>query len=205
VTAYSAPPSKPPAGARNAERHDRIAGMLDAARRGDQASLDVIVAELTPLVWHTARAAGLDYHAAEDAVQTVWIRLLQHLATIEHPAALTSWLVVVTRHEAWRMARTARRDRPLDDRAAATWPDPGPTTERQAELSDQSRRLWHAVSRLSAECQILLRLAAFAPGVPLAVVSDAVSRPPGAVGPTRIRCMKKLRRLLDDDPAGGWR
>jgi RNA polymerase sigma factor (sigma-70 family) len=103
------------------------------------------------------------------------------------------------------LSRLSRRDDPLDERVTATRPDPAPTPEHHAELDERRRRLWRAISRLSKECRLLLRLAAFAPRVPLAVVSDALGRPPGAIGPTRKRCLGKLRQLLEAEPDGGWR
>src|SRR5262249_36254773 len=81
---------------------DRLAVLLERARgRHDAASLDAIVAELSPLLWQVARAQGLDRDAAEDVVQTTWLSLLSHLETIRSAGALTGWLVTVTKREAW--------------------------------------------------------------------------------------------------------
>src|ERR671930_2166657 len=88
------------------EGRDRHAACLMAARSGDRAALDVLVAELTPLVWHVARGNGLDRSTAEDVVQTVWLALLRHLERLSEPRALVSWLITTTRREA---ARTRRR------------------------------------------------------------------------------------------------
>ena len=36
-----------------------------------------LVALLTPILWHTARAQRLDREAAEDVVQTTWLALVR--------------------------------------------------------------------------------------------------------------------------------
>jgi DNA-directed RNA polymerase specialized sigma24 family protein len=96
------------------DRTARMADLLDAAKGGNEDALGQITAELSPMLWHVARAAGLGADDAEDVVQTAWERLLSHLADIRVPQALISWLVVTTRHEAWRIRSSGRRQRPAD-------------------------------------------------------------------------------------------
>ena len=78
---------------RGDDREERLAALLESARAGRRGSLGEIVAELTPLLWHVVRAQGLDRELAEDVVQTTWLRLLDHLHSIQTPRALTGWLV----------------------------------------------------------------------------------------------------------------
>src|SRR2546430_17107978 len=87
------------------EGRERHAACLVAARAGDRKALDVLVAELTPLVWHVARGNGLDQTSAEDVVQTVWLALLKHLDRLTEPRALVGWLITTTRREANRTRR----------------------------------------------------------------------------------------------------
>src|SRR6202451_4735807 len=84
------------------ERSERIARLVNAATQGSDAALAEIVAELSPLLWQVARAAGLNLSDAEDVLQTVWMRLLAHLDGIHTSEALTAWLVITTKREAWR-------------------------------------------------------------------------------------------------------
>src|SRR5256885_7642912 len=87
------------------EGRDRHAACRVAAKAGDRAALDVLVAELTLLVWHVARGNGLDQTTAEDVVQTVWLALLKHLDRLTEPRALVGWLITTTRREANRTRR----------------------------------------------------------------------------------------------------
>jgi RNA polymerase sigma factor (sigma-70 family) len=179
-----------------------MADLLDAARAGSENALGEITAELSPMLWHVARAAGLGADDAEDVVQTAWERLLSHLADIRVPQALVSWLVVTTKHEAWRVRSTGRRQLPADQEWLASVPDHTAGTEEQIVVDEQHRALWRAVGKLSAPCQELLRIIAFVPRPDYQSVSAALGMPVGSIGPTRGRCLEKLRVLLADDRNG---
>ena len=187
------------------DRSARIAGLVSAARQGDADAVGQIVTELSPLLWQVARAAGLSRGDAEDVLQTVWMRLLAHLDAIHTSTALTAWLVTTTRREAWRVRAAERRLLPAEQELLAALPDSGPGSEEQVIIDDQRRTLWGAISQLSPRCQELLRIVAFVPRPDYPAVAAKLGMPTGSVGPTRGRCLAKLRDLLASDPAGSPR
>jgi RNA polymerase sigma factor (sigma-70 family) len=182
------------------DRAARLASLLGAARQGSEDALGQIVTELSPLLWQVARAAGLSSSDAEDVLQTAWMRLVAHLDDIHSAATLTGWLVVTTRREAWRVRAAGRRQLPANQELLAELPDRGPGSEEQVIIDDQRRTLWVAIGRLSKRCQELLRIVAFAPRPDYAAVAAALGMPVGSIGPTRGRCLAKLRALLAGDP-----
>jgi RNA polymerase sigma factor (sigma-70 family) len=188
--------------ASQSDRSTRIAGWLAAAREGSEDALGQIVADLSPLLWQVARSAGLSSGDAEDVLQTVWMRMVAHLDDIHDSAALAGWLVTTAKREAWRVRATGRRLLPADADLLAELPDEGPGSEEQVILDDQRHRLWTAIGGLSARCQELLRIVAFASRPDYAAVAAALGMPVGSIGPTRGRCLGKLRALLASDPAG---
>jgi len=181
-------------------RVERIALLLAAARAGRRDALNEIVGELSPLLWHVARAQGLDRQSAEDVVQTTWLSLLRGLDAIHSPSALVGWLVTVTKREAWRVRENERRQQPVDDQHFADLPDPHPTLDEQIGRSERDRALWHAVGQLPQRCRELLRIVAFVHRPNYDSVSRALGMPRGAIGPNRGRCLGKLRELLATDP-----
>jgi RNA polymerase sigma factor (sigma-70 family) len=185
-----------------ADRSAHLIGLIRAAREGSEDALGQIVTELSPLVWQVARAAGLGSSDAEDVLQTVWMRLVAHLNDIHDSSALTGWLVTTTRREAWRVRAATRRLLPADQESFAGLPDEAPGAEEQALLDDRQQVLWAAIGRLSKRCQALLRIVAFAPRPDYAAVAAELGMPVGSIGPTRGRCLAKLRALLASDP--GW-
>src|SRR5580698_5717646 len=101
------------------DRADRITALISAARQGSDDALGQMVTEFSPLLWHVARATGLSSGDAEDVLQTVWMRLLEHLDDIRTPTALAGWLVITTRREAWRVRAAERKQVPTDQESFA--------------------------------------------------------------------------------------
>jgi RNA polymerase sigma factor (sigma-70 family) len=181
---------------------DAAAGDLTAYRAGDQAALDRLVRRLTPMLWHVVRAYGLDTATAEDVVQSTWLTLVRSGDRIADPQAVVKWLTVTARREAWRQARGAIRVvytdvEVIDLREPA---ESGP--EAVAIRVGTAEVLWRAVSRLDQRCQRMLRIVAFADRPNYEAVSKALDMPVGSIGPTRSRCLAKLRVLLE---TSGWR
>jgi RNA polymerase sigma factor (sigma-70 family) len=184
------------------DRADRITALMSAARQGSDDAVGELVTEFSPLLWHVARAAGLSSGDAEDVLQTVWMRLLEHLDEIRTPAALGGWLVVTTKREAWRVRAAERKQIPADTDSFAQLPDKGLGSEERALLDDQRRTLWAAIRQLSPRCQELLRIIAFVPQADYAAVAAKLGMRIGSIGPTRGRCLAKLRAVLADGLEG---
>ena len=181
------------------------AGRLFAAYRdGDGSAMGDLVRTLTPILWHTVRSTRLDNAAAEDVLQTVWLSLVRHSDTIAEPNAVLQWLVVSTKREAWRVFRVQDRARPEDLETTRAGESDG-----EAEIGDQVAGaqaddvLWRAVQRLPERCQALLRVIAFAAKPDYALVARSLGMPVGSIGPTRGRCLAKLRLALAADPQWG--
>ena len=73
--------------------------------------------------------------------------------------------------------------------------------EERVLQSDTEARLWQHVAQLPERCQALLRVIAFADRPDYAAVAKSLGMPVGSIGPTRGRCLAKLRSLLDTDIA----
>jgi RNA polymerase sigma factor (sigma-70 family) len=184
------------------ERAARITALMSAARAGSDDAVGEIVTEFSPLLWHVTRATGLSSDDAKDVLQTVWMRLLEHLDDIHTPAALAGWLVVTTRREAWRVRAAGRKQVPADSEYFAELRDQDPGSEEQVIVADQRRTLWTAIRQLSPRCQELLRIVAFVPRPDYAAVAAQLGMQIGSIGPTRGRCLAKLRALLAGDLEG---
>ena len=179
----------------------RAAALFSAYRDGDQARMGELVELLTPILWHTVRAQRLDRDSAEDIVQSTWLALVRGAQTIADPQAVLQWLIVTARREAWRVARRSSRItvRDLEEDEAVT-PQRDLPEERVLQ-SDLEVRLWQHIAELPERCRALLRVIAFADRPDYAAVAKALGMPVGSIGPTRGRCLAKLRLALSDDPS----
>jgi RNA polymerase sigma factor (sigma-70 family) len=170
---------------------DSSAELLRAARDGDEQSWAQLVDRHTRLMWSVCRSFRLGTAAAEDVIQTVWLRLLERGDTIREPGAVTAWLLTTARRECLAAVRRERRTAGedflpelVDDR----------TPEQETLRTERDRLLWQACLRLPERDRRLLVL--FARGLRYDEVAAALALPPGSVGPTRIRALRKLRAEL---------
>lgn len=167
---------------------------------GDRERLSELVDLVTPVLWSVARSQGGNPSMCEDAVQTAFLQLVDRAESINEPAAVLGWLVVVVKREMWRLARGSRREIDVDE-----VPEPsaqGLDPEAQSILSERQQVLWRHVSTLSPRCQELVRVIAFADRPDYAAIAESLGMPVGSIGPTRGRCLQKLRLALGSD--AGW-
>ena len=83
-----------------------VIDLVTRARKGDKQAWDALVERYAPLIWSICRSHRLA--DADDAVQNVWLRLVDQLDTVRDPAALPGWLATTTRRECLRVLRAAR-------------------------------------------------------------------------------------------------
>ena len=175
-----------------------LPALVDAASTGDRQAWEGLVHRFAGLVWSVARAHGLSEADAADVSQTAWLRLVEQLHRVRDPQRVGAWLASTTRHEALRILRVAGRQLPVGDDAELEPSDPAPATpEAQALASEQSEILWHAFAALPAPCQRLLRVLMADPPPSYQEAAAALGMPIGSIGPTRGRCLDRLRRLAD--------
>jgi RNA polymerase sigma factor (sigma-70 family) len=194
------PAAAPPAAATSG-RAVRQTELFTAARAGDSAAFDALVRELNPLLWHVVRAQGLGSAEAADVVQTTWLELVQRLPEIGSPQALTGWLMTTARRQAWHVRSRQRRHDQESAETIADVADAGAEPPEAVETSERRRVLWRHVQSLSDRCRELLRIVAFVDRPDYDVVAEALAMPRGSIGPTRGRCLAKLRAALAADPA----
>jgi RNA polymerase sigma factor (sigma-70 family) len=176
----------------------RAAAAFRSYRDGDVSAMDELVDLLTPVLWHTARAQGVTDAVAQDAVQTAWLRLVENSERINDAQAVMGWLIVTVRRETWRVHKAhGREDHDIDENATDSMPDPSSLVLRR----EGHRVLWRHFQELPEKCQALLRVIAFADRPDYAAVSESLKMPMGSIGPTRGRCLAKLRTALANDPA----
>lgn len=177
------------------------AALFAAARDGDRQAFRDLVAVLSPLLWHVARAQGLDRDTSQDVVQTAWLSLLRDMRQIRNPLALAGWLIITTKRECWRLRDRRRPEVLTGDEHELDGADPAPGPEELAGLGDQRRRLWDAVAKLDQRCRELLRYVAFIPRPDYGMIAEVLGMKHGSVGPTRQRCLDKLHALLRGGPS----
>lgn len=180
-----------------------VADLVTAAAAGDQQAWAALVDRYSGLLWAVARSFRLSQADAGDVVQTSWLRLVEHLGRLREPERVGAWLATTARREALRTLRRSGRDTPTDEPYLLDAPDPSEAPVDSGLLTaERDRQLWRAVEALPDRCRHLLRVLMADPPPPYDEVSAALDMPIGSIGPTRQRCLERLRRGISADVAG---
>jgi len=151
----------------------------------------------TPKLFGVARSFDLDSATAEDLVQTTWLRFLERSNQLRDASSVGPWLCMIVRNEARRLV-TRRRIVPI----AEGWerrPADSSSPVAGVVADEEALAVRSAFTKLGHECRQLLRLMIVDPPLSYDEMAVTLDRPRGSLGPTRRRCLDRLRQLL---PAG---
>ena len=161
---------------------------------------DALVDRYKGLVYSIALRAGLGQEDAADVFQTVFAVLLQNLRNLHEPQGLAAWLITTAKRTSWNVLRKRQRE-PTDGEeiaaklaAAEEWLSNEHWEEDR--LADQAL-VREALERLGGRCKKLLWLLYYDHNEPsYEQISRRLKVPLGSIGPTRARCLQKMRRIL---------
>jgi len=183
-----------------------LARLVDAARAGCPGAWRAVVERFDDGLHAIGRGYGLDAATVDDAVQQTWLSAVTHLAALREPAALSGWLRSILHRECLKAANRAKREIPVVEQhlgepvsaAHVTLRGAPPQApEDQAIRRAQIAALREAVrEHLSAREQQLMTLLSDTQEHSYTDIARALDVPIGSIGPTRARCLAKLRPLL---------
>jgi RNA polymerase sigma factor (sigma-70 family) len=174
----------------NAERD--IERLVRTAAGGDDAAWCELVERFGGLVWAVARGHRLSNADAADVVQCTWLKLVQSLDDLRNPAAVGGWLATTARRECVRVLNASRQQIPCGDDLLER-PADEPPLDADLLRRERDAVLWRAVDDLRPEDQALVRMLAADPPPSYNEISAALGMPTGSIGPTRARCLQRLR------------
>jgi RNA polymerase sigma factor (sigma-70 family) len=147
-------------------------------------------------VWSVVRGFRFDAATAADVSQTVWLRLVEHCDRIRDPERLASWLATTARNESIRASRRQSRTIPTEFSVEVADDSAPPVDERVLE-DEQLGEVLGAFGEMSPKCREILELLCTDPPLDYEAISEILGMPIGSIGPTRSRCIERLRRLLE--------
>lgn len=173
--------------------------LIIACRRGDERAWETLITRYERLVFSIARHHGLSTDDAADVTQTVFIILLQSIDRLPDDVNLGGWLTTVTRRHSWRAVARLGRELPGEKEDVA---ESALLLVRQTSDPinrwDVLQAVHEALNRLQERCRRLLLALYFDQTEPsYAEVANRLNMPVGSIGPTRARCLAKLKALLE--------
>jgi RNA polymerase sigma factor (sigma-70 family) len=181
----------------SAEQGSVAATLVRLAAAGDMTAWERLVDQYSRLIWSITVEFKLVESDAADVAQTTWLRLLEHIDRIEYPDRVGSWLAATARNECLRSLAARRRvvlGHEQDELSNVVALEP--EVDERLIASERDQVVRDALSRLPGRWQRLLELLMADPPTPYADISDELGLPIGSIGPTRGRCLARLRVLL---------
>lgn len=174
--------------------------LIAACTQGEAWAWEALVDRYRRLVYSIPLRVGLSPEDAADVFQTVFTLLLKRAHTLRDPQGLAKWLITTAKRESWNVSRKRTRE-PANDEAVAVLMD----SQEQVADTRVEEGLWmdqamirEGLGQLGGRCQELLELLYYDEGEPsYQDISQRLGMPVGSIGPSRTRCLGKLRTILE--------
>jgi RNA polymerase sigma factor (sigma-70 family) len=173
-----------------------VADLVRRATRGDRVAWERLVDQYSRLIWAMTRDFKLAESDAADVAQATWLRLLEHIDRIEYPDRIGSWLATTARHECLRHVAAGKRVMLVRDDALSGAVSHQPDVDERLLADERAQAVRAAMSTLPSRSQRLLELLMADPPASYTEISDQLGLPIGSIGPTRGRCLERLRLML---------
>jgi RNA polymerase sigma factor (sigma-70 family) len=163
--------------------------LIDRCIRGDQVAWKELIQRYQRLVYSVAHVLCPRGEDVSDIFQQVWLELYQQLPELRNVEALPAWLITVTRRRAYAAIRSSRNSEPLDEQI--------PEVGENLHQIEREHMLERALDQLQERCRKLIDLLYFDTREPsYSEISREMDMPEASIGPTRARCLEKLRKML---------
>jgi len=164
--------------------------LIDSCLRGEQQAWTELIQRYERLIYSVARKLCPRSEDCADVFQGVCLDLFENLKQLRNDRTLPAWLMTVARRRSYAYIRDKRTDVSLDDYLDEYDP--------LVEAVEKEFLLERAVAELPDRCENLIRLLYFDTTEPsYAEVAERMGIPVASVGPTRARCLEKLRKMLE--------
>jgi RNA polymerase sigma factor (sigma-70 family) len=174
--------------------------LLRACRAGDARAWEQLLHAYERLVFSIPLNYGLSREDAADIAQLTFTALIESLDTLSDDSRLGAWLATVARRYTWRALERGRRERtdadaPIPESATLL----GSSAANPLERWEVVEWLHRGLASLTERCRALLSALYLAPDEPpYTEIAARFGMPVGSVGPTRARCLERLKRLLEE-------
>ena len=171
----------------------------------DTLAWETLVRRYQRLIASVTVKYGFQADDAADVFQSVNLALFQQLSGLKEQTKLGSWLITVTVRECWKLRRRGAKTTSLADafgdeteEEPIEIPDPAqPLAEEEVLTLERRHLIRRGVSLLSPQCRRLIE-ELFYRDEPASYVEigKRLSMPVAGIGPTRGRCLAKLKEAL---------
>jgi RNA polymerase sigma factor (sigma-70 family) len=180
--------------------------LIAACLEGNHEAWEILLARYQRLIYSIPLKSRLSADDAADVFQSVCLKLYEKLDTLRDHEKISSWLITTTTRESWRVSARQRKEQQsfsVDDEGASDSiseiATTGPLADEERELLERQHIIREAVEALPARCRDLITMLFYHKDeLSYAEIARRMNMPVPSVGPTRARCLEKLKKLLQN-------
>jgi len=164
--------------------------------KGDAVAWEALIVRYRRLIYSVPVRFGFSSADASDVFQAVCLKLIEHLHEVKDETKVSSWLITTTTRQCIHVKSLKYRESGTDDEFEEP-PDPGENLEELRIMTEQQQTVRDAVDQLTGRCRTLVEMLYFDQrALSYEEISQMMGMPVASVGPTRARCLDKLRTIL---------
>ena len=170
--------------------------LVSLCLKGDSNAWEALITRYRRLIYSIPVRFSFTTTDASDVFQSVCLKLIEHLHELKDETKVSAWLITTTTRQCihWR-AQKFREAGPDEDLEEP--PDPSENLEELRVQIEEQQQVREAVDQLPDRCRQLVDLLYFDNRSPTyEEVSQILGIPVPSIGPTRARCLDKLKTIL---------
>lgn len=175
--------------------------LIRACRKGDAHAWEQVLEKYERLVFSIPLRYGLDRDSAADISQITFTILIQSIQELRDDSHLGGWLATVAKRHTWRFLKRSNREIPIEnDDLTDIEPLIGASVDNTFDQLELTEWLDQGLSKIDERCRnLLLALYFDEQQIPYTEIAKKMDIPVSSIGPTRARCLEKLKQVLQKD------
>ena len=164
--------------------------------KGEAQAWEALIRKYRRLVFSIPVRFNLSGADANDVFQSVCVKLIENIHKLKDESKVSAWLITTTTRQCIHQQSIRRRDVSHEEMGEEP-PDPNQGAENISIATQRQQAVREAIVETPERCRRLLQLLYFEPTNPsYEDISTVMDMPVSSIGPTRARCLEKLRILL---------
>ncbi len=170
--------------------------LVSRCLEGEAEAWETLIMRYRRLIFSIPNKFGFSPSDCSDVFQTVCVKLIEHLQDLKDESKVSAWLITTTTRYCIHVRSMKHRD-VSDEEGMEETPDLSESAEETRVESDREQKVRETMAEMADRCRRLLELLYLDPASPsYAEISEKLKMPVPSIGPTRARCLDKLRTLL---------
>jgi RNA polymerase sigma factor (sigma-70 family) len=178
--------------------------IIAACLQGDASAWEFLILRYQRLIYSIPLKARLSPDDAADVFQAVCLKLYEKLASLRDHEKLSSWIITTTTRESWRLSNRQRKEVQADelgedeaDEKMKQLASGTPLIDEERIALEQQQAVRQAVTALPERCKELVTMLFYKKEeLSYSEIARQMDMPVASIGPTRARCLEKLKKLL---------